>query len=313
MAKAAPSKQGAGSGRPPSTTPEVVHPAWLLKAFLLMVLVALVCGYLTLCGLFYRGQWQLVLHPSRRSVAPESVTGVPSELIHFGAAATGVPQLTGWWIPADAAGDYRHLTILYLRSGDGSLADDGAQLQLLHQVGASIFAIDYRGYGESADLHPNQQRMSGDARTAWEYLTGSRAIPAGRIIPYGRGLGAALALGLAHDHQQTPAVILDGPDFFVMDRVWKDPRAFLLPVRLLFHERFALRPDLDELHTPKLILSRGAMEDPAAMQAADPKMTVALPPKSTPAEYVHAMHRFLDQYAPPSPMPRLVPSPAPSQ
>lgn len=275
-----------------------------------MLLVALVCGYLTLCALFYQGAWQLVLHPTRTSAPPPTVGGVPFQSVRFGAGATGVPQLTGWWIAAAPGGPFSHLTLLYLPGGDGSLAGDQAALASLHDVGVAIFAINYRGYGQSAELRPGERSMTEDAETAWTYLTGSRGLPADRIIPYGRGVGASLALNLAAAKRSAPALILDAPEFDVEERVRRDPRSHFLPVHLLFHDRFALLPALDTLRTPKLILSRSQQEDPAALAAADPKMTVALPPSAA-DRYAPAVKRFLAAYAPPTPAPRLVPTPAP--
>ena len=277
-----------------------------------MVSVALLCGYLTLCGLFYRGQWQLVLRPSRTTAAPATAGGTAFQEVRFGAGPTGVPQLTGWWIPAAPGSPFAHLTLLYLPSGDGSLTDSQALLAQLHALGLQIFAIDYRGYGRSADLHPSQASMTEDTRSAWEYLTGSRAVPGNRIIPYGSGVGAALALALASRQTSVPAFILDAPDFHVRERVLRDPRSRLLPVNLLLHDSFDLHPALDTTTTPKLILSRGEQEDPAALRAADPKMTVALPPGASTA-FAPAVRRFLNQYAPPTPAPQLVmPTPAPA-
>ncbi len=244
-----------------------------------MVGIALVCAYVTLCGLFYRGQWQLVLHPARTSAAPASIEGAPLEVVRFGAAATGVPQLTGWWIPADQGAPHAQLTMLFLPGGDGSLAGDGKRLGELHRAGVSIFAIDYRGYGQSADQHPSQQSMTEDANSAWEYLTGSRGIESDRIIPYGRGLGCALALALAESHGSIPALVLDAPDFEVDRRVRQDPRSRMIPVRLLFHDRFDLAAGLEAVRAPKLILTRENRVDAAALsKASDPKMTVVLPP-----------------------------------
>ena len=302
--------RGAGKRVPPAShSPLVVDPGWLLKAFMAMVLVALVCGYLTLCALFYQGQWQLVLHPVRTSAPPPSVGGVPFESVRFGAGATGTPQLVGWWIPASAGAEVAHPTILYLPAGDGSLTGDQATLASLHSIGAAVFAIDYRGYGQSADLHPGERSMTEDAQTAWTYLTDSRGISGGKIIPYGRGVGASLALGLAATKGTVPAVILDGPDFDVERRVSGDPRSHLLPLQLLFHDRFALLPALDELKTPKLILTRSGTEDPAVLRAADPKVTVALPLSAT-DPYASTVKRFLDAYAPSTSSPKLMPAPA---
>ena len=289
--------------------PEVVDPVWLLKAFGVSVLVALLCAYLTLCGLFYRGQWQLVLHPVRTFAPPASVGGVAFQLVKFGAGATGTPQLTGWWIPAASGAAFAHITVLYLPSGEGSLTSDQATLASLHDAGVAIFAVDYRGYGQSAEAHPNQASMTEDSESAWQYLTGSRGIPAERVIPYGVGVGGALALSLASSHPAIPALILDAPDFGVVERVRRDSRSRLVPVGLLFHDRFALLPLLDELHTPKLILSREDREDTAALTAADPKMTVAIPSTAA-SSYGPTLKRFLDQYAPPSPPSELVLTPA---
>ena len=294
--------------------PEVVDPLWLLKAFAAMVLLALVCGYLTLCLLFYRGQWQLVLHPSRTSAAPSSLDGNPVEVVSFGAGASPLPQLTGWWIAAPPGSAFAHLTVLYLPGEDGSLATDQALLRDIHAAGISLFAIDYRGYGKSAEQHPSERSMTGDAATAWEYLTTSRGLRSDRIIPYGKGVGASLALALAAQHTSVPALILDGPEFHIEEHAASDPRSRLLPVRLLFRNRFALRPQIDTLPVPKLILSRSAIEDPLVLSAADPKTTVALPlPAGAPGvnPFGPALKRFLDQYAPPTEPPPLVSEPAP--
>lgn len=305
-----PSARRGGKGAvPASQSPEVVDPRWLVKAFLTMVLVALVCGYLTLCALFYQGQWQFVLHPVRTSSPPTSVGSTPFQSVRFGPGATGVPQLTGWWIPASTGAPFAHLTILYLPGADGSLAGDQTSLESLHDLGIAVFAIDYRGYGLSAELRPSQRSMTEDAQSAWNYLSGSRGIAGDRIIPYGRGVGAALALGLAAK-ENVPAVILDDPDFKVEERVRRDPRSRFLPLGLLFHDRFALLPDLDQVKTPKLILSRSESEDPKVLRAADPKLTVALPP-SAGDRYALTLKRFLDQYAPPAPAASVVPRPAP--
>ena len=273
-----------------------------MKAIAAVVIVALICAYLTLSLLFYQGQWQLVLHPQHKAEAPETAS------IHFAPDESATPQLTGRWIPAAPGARYANNTVLFLPSGDGSLSDFNPTLDRLHNLGINVFAFDYRGYGYSAETHPNQLRMTQDVQSAWTYLTTSRGIPANQIIPYGIGVGASLATHLAASHSDIPALILESPKGDLLDAVRHDPHASLMPVRLLFHENFPLAAPLASLHTPKLLISKGSASS-AFRTASDPKLTVEFDSPSD-ATYA-AFARFLDQYITP-PAPQLVPTPAPA-
>jgi pimeloyl-ACP methyl ester carboxylesterase len=306
-----PGKRTSPKPDPPGYPPDVVSPIWLVKAIALTIFAALFCGYLTLCLLFYQGQWQLVLHPTRTTASPASIAGVPYELIRFGPDESAAPQLTGWWIPSDPGGRYAHVTILFLADGNGSLRDSIPILASLHNLGINVFAFDYRGFGQSTATRPNQQSMTHDTDSAWQYLTTSRSIPAKQIVPYGTGIGASLATRLAAVRDTIPALILDTPRADLLDVARHDPRAKLIPVRLLFHERFPLAKPLSTLRTPKLLLSRATSLDQTFLTASDPKLTVEL---ATPSAvlYNQSLTRFLDLYLPPAPVPQLVPSPAPA-
>src|SRR5258708_5289379 len=204
-----PGKHIPPSPKPPPNSVEIVSPIWLVKAIALTVLAALFCGYLTFCWIFYQGQWQLVLNPARTTSSPQSISGIPYELIRFGPAETPIPQSPGWWIPSDPSARSAPLPILFLPDGNGSLATFIPTLASLHNLGINIFAFDYRGYGQSAATRPSQQSMTRDADSAWQYLTATRALAAQHIVPYGTGVGASLATRLAADPNTIPALILD--------------------------------------------------------------------------------------------------------
>ncbi len=274
---------------------EVVDPRWLVKAMGITLVAAAACAWLTFCFLFYQGQWQLVLHPRRTALAPQTVGGAAYELVHFGVDETAEPQLVGWWVPAPAGAHYAGVTVLFLPAGDGSLADSIPTLAALHGLGVNIFAFDYRGYGQSAAARPNEQTMTHDAESAWLYLTASRHIVASDIVLYGTGVGAPLAVKLAGEHGAVPGVVLDAPSGDLLRVAMRDPRTHLVPARLLFHERFALAAPLGSLPTPKLLLWRTGAAPEAYASAADPKMTVELRAQND-AQYGQAMTRFLDEY-----------------
>ncbi len=158
---------------PPTVIPDGargpdIDPRWLLKMLAVTIGGALFCGYLTLCGLFYQGQWQLVLHPDTATTITPASVNLPFEDVSFDYTETGQPQLHGWWIPAagNAPAGYSAFTILYLHGGNGSLADTLPRLQELHHLGLNVFAFDYRGFGQSAGLHPNELRMREDTAAA---------------------------------------------------------------------------------------------------------------------------------------------------
>jgi pimeloyl-ACP methyl ester carboxylesterase len=280
---------------PQPAPPDVVSPIWLIKGVAITIVAALLCGYLTLCLLFYQGQWQLVLHPTRTSANPPSITGIPYELRRFGPDESATPQLTGWWIPSAPGGRYAPITILFLPDGNGSLTNSIPILASLHNLGLNVFAFDYRGYGQSAAARPSQQSMTLDVDSAWQYLTTTRALSAQRIVPYGTGVGASLATRLAANHNTIPALILDTPRADLLDVATRDPRARFLPVRLLFHERFPLAGPLSTLRTPKLLLSRTTSPDQTFLHASDPRFTVELASPSA-VLYNQSLTRFLDQY-----------------
>ena len=286
---------------------EVVHPLWLAKALALTLLAALLCAWLTLCLLFYQGDWQLILHPSPTIAQTPASLNLPFSPIRFDAAETGQPRLTAWDIPAETAAPCAALTILYLHDGSGSLSDTLPTLALLHRAGLNLFAIDYRGFGLSdSSGHPTSTTMSADATAALAYLTATRHIPTTRIIPYGAGLGASLAVSLAHDHPELPAVILDNPDPDPTATVLAANSSNLVPVRLLFHQHFEIAVPLSTLPTPKLLIAGGptSPSTPAKLaaiqtlyqKAASPSYSVTLPRANPDPAYQTALTRFLDQY-----------------
>jgi pimeloyl-ACP methyl ester carboxylesterase len=309
--------------RPPAQTPtEVVDPRWLIQALGLTILAAIFCAWLALCFLVYQGEWQLVLHPSHAVDKTPASAGLAFEQLRFDAAATGQPRLTGWWIPAQepaqpSAGlqlqpsaKYSAYTILYLHDGSGSLTDTIPALTRLHAAGLNIFAIDYRGFGASdASVHPNEARMAEDTAAAFDYLTTLRHIARQNVIPYGTGLGAPLAANLARAHPVLPAVILDNPIPDPTALALAAQPSHVIPVRLLFHERFDIAKPLSALTTtPKLLIAGGPNASTTPndirtlqnlyLKAANPSLAVTLPPTNYDDAYQAALTRFLDEYLP---------------
>lgn len=316
--KSAPSRAGAARSGGRSAAPpgwnDPLRPQlplasgrWIAGAILASLAAAVLCIYAAICLLFWQGQWQLVFHPSHSSAAL-SAPGLKRQEVRFDATETGEPRMDGWWIPAAEDGRYAEYTVLFLRDGSGSLPDSLAQLEALHSLGINVFAFDYRGFGTSVSLHPSEKSLRQDAEAAWSYLTGTRHLAPGNIVFYGEGLGAAVAAESAARHPESPALILENPQRPVLETLRQQPRMRLLPLRLLFHDRFDPTATLSRLRTPKLFVSTAGSPAPPETPlyyhgAADPKASVALPAAGRgaaypPPGYLEFLRRFLDEYLP---------------
>jgi pimeloyl-ACP methyl ester carboxylesterase len=224
---------------------------WVAGALAATLAFAALCVYIVFCLLFWQGQWQLVFHPSRIVTATPASVGLPYDEVSFDATETGALQLNGWWIPAEP---HAANTLLLLHDGSGSLSDTVSAVSTLHTLGINIFVFDYRGFGKSANVHPSEASTYADADAAWHYLTETRHLAPSSIALYGIGLGAAIAAETARRHPQAPALILQDPEPPTLTKLKFDAKTQLLPVRLLFHDRFDLAKTLAAVRTPKLVL-----------------------------------------------------------
>jgi pimeloyl-ACP methyl ester carboxylesterase len=270
---------------------------WILGGLAATLLLAALCVYATLCLLFWQGQWQLVFKPSPTVTATPASVGLKYDEIRFDSTETGVLQLDGWWIPADGSAATR--TVLLLHDGSGSLSDTLPQLQALHRLGLNIFAFDYRGFGKSVNIHPSQASTYEDADAAWRYLTDTRHLSPSAIVLDGVRLGAAIAVETARRHPQAAALILEDPQPPTLDALQFDARTRVLPISLLFHDRFDPTRTLASLSTPKLMIYPAHSANELYYdQAAQPKQSAIVPALFKDEGYLPCLRSFLGKYLP---------------
>jgi abhydrolase domain-containing protein 17 len=128
--------------------------------------------------------------------------------------------------------DGEHIAAIYLANPDstytlllshGNGEDLGSVLPLLPglaNLGFSILAYDYRGYGLS-EGSPSERHVYADIDAAYDYLTGKLAVAPDTVVAYGRSLGAGASVDLAA-RRPVGGVILESPfltAFRVMTKV----------------------------------------------------------------------------------------------
>ena len=101
-------------------------------------------------------------------------------------------RLHGWFFPLPGKAP----TILFCHGNAGNISHRIDNVKKLLDYGLQVFIYDYRGYGRS-DGTPSEKGIYHDGLAAYDYLVEQRKIPPGRIIPFGRSLGAAVAIEIA--------------------------------------------------------------------------------------------------------------------
>jgi alpha/beta superfamily hydrolase len=229
--------------------PPTISGRWLVGALAITLPAALLCTWAAFCALFWQGSWQLLYHPSATVVRTPSSAGLSYIPVGLAPSDAGTPQLSGWWIPA---GPTARCTALFLHGQDGNMGDALGDLVRLHNAGANVLAIDYRGYGASEFARPTEARWREDAESALGYLAATRHIAPHSTIVVGAGLGANLALEVAAAHSELAGVVLESPLDAPASVIFNDPRARLIPAHLLVHDRWELLAPAAALSIPSL-------------------------------------------------------------
>jgi pimeloyl-ACP methyl ester carboxylesterase len=93
--------------------------------------------------------------------------------------------------------------VLYCHGNGGNVEQWGPSVrEIWENLGESVLIFDYPGYGYSQGK-PSEQGCYDAAWTAYQWLTQTRKIPAGRIVIMGESLGGAVAIDLASRFQVT--------------------------------------------------------------------------------------------------------------
>ncbi len=280
----------------PSAFPNISG-RWLLAALASILVVGLACAWLTLCLLYWQGSWQLLYHPKAEIAATPARIGLPFEPVKFAATETGTNQLTGWWLPAENPG----FTVLYLHGADGNLGNTLNMLAALHRQNLNVFAIDYRGYGQSLPARPSEKQLRQDAEWSLTWLTVTRQIPAKTVIVAGTGLGANLAAEIAADHPELAGTLLDDPLQNAVAPVFDDSRSRLVPAHWLVKDRYDLNAAASALHTPSLWIFANTSVSPStqvspAYRTVPKKKSAAwlTSPSTADPKFAETVQRWLD-------------------
>lgn len=184
---------------------------WILISLSLLLAAALVGGGIWL------DRWQRATIFSVELGDARWAREAPAGTEVFDLATDNGETVRAWYLPSpvpDAP------TVLYLHGSRWNLNSSVFRMERWLDMGVSMLAIDYRGFGESSPRLPSQGSALQDARLAMQELVRRQPDPAKRFV-YGHSLGGAIAVDLASapDTPEFAGLILESTFTSIRDMI----------------------------------------------------------------------------------------------
>ena len=187
-------------------------------------------------------------------------------------------RIHAWWAPQP---DPNAPVVLYLHGSRWNLTGSSFRIERWRAMGFSVFAIDYRGFGQSSGEIPTESNAYEDAAIAWDWLK-AKVPDASKRYLYGHSLGGAVAIDLATKLKADEAagLIMEATFTSVPDVVSASKFGWI-PMGFLITQRFASFEKIGKVTLPKLFLHGTAdtivpheMSDELFRLASEPKRLV---------------------------------------
>ena len=221
----------------------------------LLLTFALLAG----CATLDEQQRGWIFQPSDRSWGGSAnlVQDMKDVWIEFDSVTTARPvKLHGLWLAASNSrqgdwSDAKAPLMLYLHGARWNVEGSASRIRHMQELGFSVLAIDYRGFGKSSPDLPSEHMANEDVRAAWDWL-GKQHPDQPRYI-FGHSLGGAFAIELASKVDNEAGTIVEGTFTSIADVV-STMKWGWLPLRALITQPFESVEKVAHLGSPLLVV-----------------------------------------------------------
>ncbi|KRI01350.1 alpha/beta hydrolase [Curvibacter sp. PAE-UM] len=224
---------------------------WFLLVLALLSVVAAVTG----CATLDERQRTWIFQPSDRSWwrGDEAAQGMKDVWVNFTSRETGQPvKLHGLWLAhPDLARKSNAPVLLYLHGARFNVVGSAFRARRMQELGFSVLAVDYRGFGKSTPELPSETLAYEDARAAWDWL--GRQYPGRPRYIFGHSLGGAIAIELAAQVEDEVGTLVEGTFTSIPDVVSTFKWGWL-PVGPLITQRFEAVKRVPDIGSPLLVV-----------------------------------------------------------
>jgi fermentation-respiration switch protein FrsA (DUF1100 family) len=155
-------------------------------------------------------------------------------------------RLHGWLFPLHGESP----VVLFCHGNAGNISHRLENVRLLVREGLQVFLFDYRGYGRSLGS-PSEHGIYLDGLAAYDYLAKQEGISPATIIPFGRSLGAAVAIEICL-RREVRSLITESA--FTSIRDVARSTALFFPVSYLLPAHYDNLRKIGQINVSKLII-----------------------------------------------------------
>ena len=212
------------------------------------------------CATFHEKQGEWIFQPTGRTWGgPDGARGMKDVWIEFDSRLTGRPvRLHALWLAADPKETIPSSpppVMLYLHGARWNVESSAFRARHMQELGFSVLAVDYRGFGKSDATTPSESLALEDARAAWDWLQAHH--PSQPRYIFGHSLGSALAISLASQVHDEAGTIVEGA-FTSLPDVLGTMKWGWLPVSWVMTQRFDAAKEVANIGSPLLVVHGAA-------------------------------------------------------
>lgn len=204
-----------------------------------------------------QGGW--IFQPGDRTWGSYVADGMQDRWVEFDSRLSGKRvRLHALWhespstaLPAGATGDPAAPVLLYLHGARWNVASSSFRARRMQELGFSVLALDYRGFGKSDPAPISEAIAYEDARAAWDWL--AREYPGRPRYIFGHSLGSAVAIDLASQVDDEAGIMVEGAFTSIPDVVASMKWGWL-PIGPLITQRFDSRRKVARIGSPLLVV-----------------------------------------------------------
>ncbi|MBY0412007.1 MAG: lysophospholipase [Burkholderiaceae bacterium] len=223
------------------------------KPFAVAIILSLAAALTAGCATLDSKQREWIFQPSDRSwggaQSTDDMQEVWIDLAPAQSATGSAPErLHGLWLPAPKA---KAPVLLYLHGARWNVTGSVNRIRRMQELGFSVLAIDYRGFGKSSPGLPSETSATEDAKAAWTWL--AQQYPEQPRYIFGHSLGGAIAIDLAQQVDDEQGTIVEGTFSSIPDVVSTFKWGWL-PVSGLITQRFESAEKVARIGSPLLVV-----------------------------------------------------------